>query len=801
MLSSPTGSGKTLMATAFMEGAVAGDAYGVADPEATFLWLSDQPDLNEQTRRKIIAASNVFGASDLVTIDQSFDQEVLDPGRVYFLNTQKLGKDKQLIGSGDKRTHTIWETINNTGRLRPSSFVLILDEAHKGMKQRNGEAKVAQSIVQKFIKGAASELDPVPIILGISATPTRFTTLLQGVSGVITRSVTVDVGAVRESGLIKDKVLVRHPVRTGGVDWSLLQESAKTWADICNRWASYSAAEHITVIRPIFVVQVEDGSARRASATDLARVLQVIESQVGTLRDEEIAHSFQEGSALDIGGRVIRRVAPPDIQDDSRLRVVLFKLSLNTGWDCPRAEVMMSFRRAVDHTAIAQLVGRMVRTPLARRVEREEILNTVTLYLPSYDRAAVKSVIEALTKQGDEVISSDVEDAESVVPELVRTKGSKQAFALLEALPSYRVTKTPKQPNIRRLVALGRYLEQCQLEDGSADATRNFVVGQLLSARKALAQQTAFRAQVDGLTEVAIEGLAVELGGGVSEESPNMVRLHEANLEDMFSLCERRLGEGLHLEYVRQRLDKRARPDLAKRELLVLLTDQNLWETMDEKAGEKLGRYLRDHQPGINKLSDESRQLFDKVRRTAKDPEPTLMHLPETILATKSDRLWGKHLFVEESGQFPFAATGWERPLLEKELAAKDVVAWLRNPPRKDWSFSVVYRDEHGELANMYPDFLLIRRQKNGLVVDILEPHRENEGDAPRKVMGLADYAAKHGGLFHRIAMISKGGDGVFRELDLNHEPTRDAARMVTTTSAVVNLFEAHGKPVAGLTE
>ena len=46
---------------------------------------------------------------------------------------------------------------------------------------------------------------------------------------------------------------------------------------------------------------------------------------------------------------------------------MFFKMALSTGWDCPRAEVMMSFRRAEDHTYIAQLLGRMVRTPLARR--------------------------------------------------------------------------------------------------------------------------------------------------------------------------------------------------------------------------------------------------------------------------------------------------------------------------------------------------------------------------------------------------------------------------------------------------
>jgi 8-oxo-dGTP pyrophosphatase MutT (NUDIX family) len=40
------------------------------------------------------------------------------PGAIqYFINTQKLGKDKLLTsGRGDKRTYTIWETISNTAK-------------------------------------------------------------------------------------------------------------------------------------------------------------------------------------------------------------------------------------------------------------------------------------------------------------------------------------------------------------------------------------------------------------------------------------------------------------------------------------------------------------------------------------------------------------------------------------------------------------------------------------------------------------------------------------------------------------
>jgi type III restriction enzyme len=94
----------------------------------------------------------------------------------------------------------------------------------------------------------------------------------------------------------------------------------------------------------------------------------------------------------------LRYISPADIQDDETLRVVFFKLSLNTGWDCPRAEVIMSFRRALDYTRIAQLVGRLVRTPLARSIPSNDFLNGVSLYLPHYDTKALRTVIDYLSK-------------------------------------------------------------------------------------------------------------------------------------------------------------------------------------------------------------------------------------------------------------------------------------------------------------------------------------------------------------------------------------------------------------------
>ena len=111
----------------------------------------------------------------------------------------------------------------------------------------------------------------------------------------------------------------------------------------------------------------------------------VIQREIGPLAVNEIVHCFQDKEEIQYGGCIIRRMDASRIQDSPDVKVVLFKTALTTGWDCPRAEVMMSFRRSVDATTIAQLVGRMIRTPLARRIESDEALNVVELFLPHYD--------------------------------------------------------------------------------------------------------------------------------------------------------------------------------------------------------------------------------------------------------------------------------------------------------------------------------------------------------------------------------------------------------------------------------
>ena len=111
----PTGAGKTIITSALIEHIFCGSESIPEQPNAIVVWLSDSPELNNQSRDKIEAKADRIQIGQCVTIeDESFDQEMLDDGHIYFLNTQKLGKNSNLTSLGDSRQYTIWETLNNT---------------------------------------------------------------------------------------------------------------------------------------------------------------------------------------------------------------------------------------------------------------------------------------------------------------------------------------------------------------------------------------------------------------------------------------------------------------------------------------------------------------------------------------------------------------------------------------------------------------------------------------------------------------------------------------------------------------
>ena len=406
-LQAPTGAGKTIIMSAFIEEAFFGsdyDTYG-GDPDRIFVWLSDSPALNEQSKQKIQFKADKIKLTQCVTIeDESFDLEVLEDGHIYFLNTQKLGKSGNLGKHSDNRQYTIWETLDNTARTKPDKLIVIIDEAHRGM-QGNDAAK-ATTIMQRFLKGYEDKMRPMPFVIGMSATAERFQRLMYKITDRSSTNIVVSAEQVRSSGLLKDRIIISYPEDSEKTNPTIvLKQATQEWLDKCNSWHRYCHEQHYAQVNPIFVVQVESSrDTDEVSSTDLDAVLQTIENEYGgSFHQHEVVHTFGSVGTIAINGLTVEHVLPEDIVNDPRIKVVFFKENLSTGWDCPRAEAMMSYRHAQDSTYIAQLLGRMIRTPQQRHISVDDSLNEVRLFLPYFNQETVQKVI-------DELLSSECGD-------------------------------------------------------------------------------------------------------------------------------------------------------------------------------------------------------------------------------------------------------------------------------------------------------------------------------------------------------------------------------------------------------
>lgn len=406
----PTGAGKTIIMAALIESIFFGDEVYPEQPEAIIVWLSDSPQLNEQSKDKIDLKADKIRLGQCVTVqDDSFDQEMFDDGHIYFLNTQKLGKSSNLTKHTDNRQYTIWETLANTARDKSDRLYFIIDEAHRGMQGR--EAGRATTIMQKFLKGSPSDgIEAMPVVIGMSATSARFNALVQGIASD-TQYVVVTTDEVRASGLLKDRIVISYPEEnSGNKDMAVLQAAADEWEDKWDHWYQYCYEQHYAYVNPILVIQVQNATSSSISATDLDDCVQKIEERTGIrFQEGEVVHTFGDANnVIRINGLNVPYVTPSAIAEDKRIRVVFFKESLSTGWDCPRAETMMSFRHATDATYIAQLLGRMIRTPMQMHIQVDETLNDVHLYLPYFNSDTVKEVVEELQNAEGGDIPADI---------------------------------------------------------------------------------------------------------------------------------------------------------------------------------------------------------------------------------------------------------------------------------------------------------------------------------------------------------------------------------------------------------
>ena len=807
-LTATTGAGKTVMAAAVIEALFFGsdDFDFVADPGAVVIWFSDDPSLNEQSKWRLDQASDKLTVSDLITVENSFQRERFEPGKVHFLNTQKLGKNSLLVRGHDPddaaiekdsrgerlmpdlRSHTIWDTIRNTIEDPDLTLYLVLDEAHRGMKESGGNATSGKPTIVKQLINGMHGVPGIPVVWGISATVQRFNDAITEMKGHIRlTNVVVDSKKVQDSGLIKDTINLDVPDEVGDFATVLLKRGTRSLRNISEAWANYAKEQgEPDTVKPLMVLQVPNSPDPR----EISTWLDAIYAEWPDLPHDCIANVLGEHRTETFGSRSVPYIEPERVQESDWVRILIAKDAISTGWDCPRAEVMVSLRAATDRTHITQLLGRMVRSPLARRIPGNDRLNAVDCLLPRFDKASVTAVVKALMSGGEtgedlplrRVLVRPIEVLPNpAIPAAVWDK--------LLSLPSQTLPKRLARP-VKRLTALAHELAfDGLLPDAGkkAHAEMHKVLDQLrndLAAR--IASMRAAVMTVEGQTlqaDVASQGMTfndfVEIADyAVIEDaykrsariiSPDLARTYSEHLAAKDQDAE---------DEVDALID--AHTDVAALGLLPEIKD-----VLEAAAEARSNQWLNEYRDAIAALTDERQEAYRQIRELSANPLDVFLARPKAWLQPTSARetngseialpRYEKHMLCDDDGQFPDDLNKPERAVQKAEMDTEGRVAWYRNPARATQdSLGIVY-DDVDDKRMMRPDFVFFSEQADGrIIADIVDPHGEHLADSLPKLHGLARYAEANGHLYGRIEAVSEV-DGRYRLLDLQKPEVRAA--------------------------
>lgn len=796
-LTAATGAGKTVMAAAVFEALFHGDdGYEFdRDPGAVVIWFSDDPSLNEQTRFRLMESSDRLLHTDLVVVENTFNRPKFEPGKIYFLNTQKLGKKSLLVrGHGtddeeetfpemrpDLRSHTIWDTIRNTIEDPALTLYFVLDEAHRGL---GGQNKEKSTIVRRLINGERG-VPGIPVVWGISATVERFNKAMAVAEGRTTLPpVTVDPARVQDSGLLKDTIALDIPNESmGDFDTVLVRRATDKLRESSEEWKAYAKEQDESeVVQPLMVLQVPN----KPNHNDIGRALAAIFNQWPDLSENDVAHVFGEHSTQTFGAYSVPYIEPQRVQDSRWVRILIAKDAISTGWDCPRAEVMISFRPAKDQTYIAQLLGRMVRTPLARRIPGNDRLNTVDCLLPKFDKSTVEGVIHALRDgSGDSPPTGRI---------LVNPKEMKPNPAVPEAvwekfvsLPSQTRPQRGAKPAVR-LTALAHELASDGLLDGAggkAHAAMHKVLDDFIAQNeKAFADKRASVMTVDGRTIIA------HMKTGMIEDGFFQAEADEAVVEDAYRRTARIISPDIARTYTVLRAKRKhddeedfddalieAREDVAALHLI-----ENLQIIFDAEAKVLSDSWFDKYHGRIKALPHDRQEAYRQIVALSTNPQdvdlarPTSRFDPTTVREKDGSEspieVYEKHLLCDDEGMYPAELLGWEQTILETESGREGFLFWYRNPNRPSQDSLGIAYIEDGDTRIVRPDFIFFAEVNGAVVADIIDPHGTHLADALPKLKGLARYAETHPEIYRRIEAVAEE-DGKMRVLDLTKSDVR----------------------------
>ncbi len=794
----PTGAGKTIIMSAFIEALYCGDTHQGAQNDAIVLWISDSPELNEQSKMKLYSKADKLMMRPVVTIDDKlFKADKLQKGTIYFVNTQKFGANSNLIKYSNDRDYTGWDFMRNTIEEYGEKLVVIIDEAHRGAKTDQAEQ---MTIMQKFVLGSTSDNMPsMPLIIGMSATLERFNALANNSDSTQMPKVEVTPDEVRESGLLKDKINIHHPNDGEAfAEMTYLAQAARDWKDKCNHWEAYKQHENLDVC-PALVVQVKNGKNGAVSETNLDECIRQIESNAGiTLRQGEVVHTFNNGEVINMNGLEVKYLDPSRISENKDVRVIFFKDNLSTGWDCPRAETMMSFKVATGYTNIAQLLGRMVRTPLQKRIETDDTLNEVNLYLPNFNSLTVERVKREL--EGTIPTNVDTHPKEKQILEL---RGylpcgisRQEVYEIINnaQIDSYAIPKRGITNYRTALFKLCHLLVRTRLCRNATKDLLADIVDKISSYIKQLEntgqyEQAMDRVRVMNDMIVSLDALGTTI---TDVMEGNSFVLTDTDIYNWSENVEAQFGrDGVLNAYRQKRTGEYDNTDL-RLHFILYVYDQTCKEQLDAFCKAKFHEYVDRYRHDIESRGEAEKREYEKIVKTHVSTQPFDLCLPDFLVTNKNPdgQIYNDHLYCNGDGNAVFKLDTWEIDVLEAERQKDGFVCWLRNIPNKESSLCIQYK-AGTELKPLFPDFIIVRKVNDKFEFYLLEPHYTGYADSVPKLKGMAAYSERctSVGRNEMLRVVNTSSGKIIQSLNVAFSAVRNDVYLMNEHEELNNLF------------
>jgi len=347
---SPTGSGKTVMLAQFLRDITNDPRF--ANMNIGFIWITNSDDLAMQSKNKLNAYYTQNEIPLLTVAD--LGEKLLPKNGIFFVNWQKLVQNRANMRPLKARTEsesgtTFDEYMENTHKYE-NAVVLIIDEEHIA-----ADTVLANDLVKGIIKPR--------ITIGVSATPQE--------KGVL---VEVNREEVIEAGLIKEKIAFQTEedlakAANKNQDEILLDLAVEKRKELHDYFKSLDLE-----INPLVLIQLpndDKATAETSNSTKLDFVKMYL-----TAAKKSNANEI----AVWLSGDKKENLDLEEIhKNNSNISFLIFKQAAATGWDCPRASILVMFREIKNPTFAIQTIGRILRMPLAEHFPKPE-LNKGYLY-------------------------------------------------------------------------------------------------------------------------------------------------------------------------------------------------------------------------------------------------------------------------------------------------------------------------------------------------------------------------------------------------------------------------------------